>query len=459
MRSSPADRPVVVDAPLVTFYDRLAALSRTMESGSGGSSLFRPSFVLPELDDGLRRFLASPTIALRPLAEVGGKDVRMLDLTGNPTTRTTKTFASLLIVLRAIDHTRRTGGPVLMVTPSSANKAVALRDAVLRAYVLGLATPRTLRLVSVVPEDSREKLWSSALDDDPELRSANPVLSLASGEPAESVKAAALSSVEKAHVKSSTVRQRTRVWFTLDLDNYRLADATRAFAVERAWPQTSANSQGRRLHAHAVSSAYGLLGHALGEAHLGRSHAAYLLIQHIGTPAMVLHTRDAGFSRASFPNYTWREDLRAWIQHSDPYFPFRVDSLEQRIDSTFYTRQPATAKAMTDIIRDQGGFGIVVSREECLERYAEIDCILVRSGHPGLGSDPAQLREWSLLMGLTGVLNAVERGLVSQEQILLHGSGSYLGTDYTAIPRERLNPVHTETDVAKHVFQLLEDMS
>ncbi|MEE3922693.1 DUF6002 family protein [Micromonospora sp. BRA006-A] len=43
-----------------------------------------------------------------------------------------------------------------------------------------------------------------------------------------------------------------------------------------------------------------------------------------------------------------------------------------------------------------------------------------------LPEDPARLREWSILMALTGVCNAVDRGLVpAGYEIVVHGTGSY----------------------------------
>lgn len=108
---------------------------------------------------------------------MGNSRLVLLDLMGNPGTLTVKTLASHVIVARAVRHTETTGEPVMLVTPSSANKATALRDAVLRAYRTGLATPAELRIVSLVPDASRAKLWSSALSEDAELAERNPCAS------------------------------------------------------------------------------------------------------------------------------------------------------------------------------------------------------------------------------------------------------------------------------------------
>lgn len=111
-----------------------------------------------------------------------------------------------------------------------------------------------------------------------------------------------------------------------------------------------------------------------------------------------------------------------------------MSAVDEVIDPTFYTRTPVTSGEMTAIIRAQGGGGIVVSRHECIQRYAEAHKLLVSGGHPGLPENHTDLREWSLLMGITGILNALERDLVPQQQILLHGSGTYASTDFSAVP-------------------------
>ncbi|NEE51635.1 hypothetical protein G3M55_44405, partial [Streptomyces sp. SID8455] len=87
---------------------------------------------------------------------------------------TTKTFASLHIVARAVQHIRQTGEPLLLTTPTSGNKGTALRDAVARAYAAGLATPEELRVLTVAPAHSRSKLRDGPLSADPALRAANP---------------------------------------------------------------------------------------------------------------------------------------------------------------------------------------------------------------------------------------------------------------------------------------------
>lgn len=223
-----------VESPLIRYYPKLREISHFLHANSVSPS-FRPSFELPSLGSRHRAYLENPDLHVRPLGRLRGRDVRLLDLTGNPETRTTKSFASLLMVLRAVDHIARTGERMTIVTPSSANKAVALRDAVLRAYRTGLADPERLRLVSVVPRSSAHKVWSSELDTDADLRAVNPVVFFDTAIPAD-VKAVALGAVKHALARPSALSTGHRIWFSLDLDNYRLADTARAFAEQEAWP-------------------------------------------------------------------------------------------------------------------------------------------------------------------------------------------------------------------------------
>ena len=79
---------------LVDWYDRLPrVIARVVDDPAPvkDPDAFSPGFLLPDLDDGVRRFLAAA-------GDTGGHPTALLDLTANPGTNTTKTFASLLIV-------------------------------------------------------------------------------------------------------------------------------------------------------------------------------------------------------------------------------------------------------------------------------------------------------------------------------------------------------------------------
>jgi hypothetical protein len=113
---------------------------------------------------------------------------------------------------------------------------------------------------------------------------------------------------------------------------------------------------------------------------------------------------------------------------------------------------------MNEIIGRQGGGGIVVSRYECLARYDEIRELLDGAG-PTLPGDPAALREWSLVMAMTGTLNALERGLLSADEVVVHGSGSYGTEDFAPIPGWALRQVGGAPDLVRAVLDATSDLA
>ncbi|MFL6129162.1 MAG: DUF6002 family protein [Mycobacteriales bacterium] len=432
-------------------YDRLpAVIARVVDDPAPvkDPGAFSPGFLLPDLDDATRRFFAVADAAWRPLGDLGGHPAALLDLTLNPGTHTTKTFASMLIVARAVEYVRRTGERVLIFTPTSANKGTALRDAVLRAVEAGLVTPDQLRVAVLAPRGCQAKQRSSRLSADPGLRRLNPLLCW-DGDRPEEVKAVGRDFVRR-YAETAHDRDGLNVWFSLELRNYLVADAARAFFEQRVAPTAGAPP---RVHAHAVSSAYGLLGYNLGRDLLeadGTADPAYrpgfLLVQHLGTPDMVLHLRHGSFDRAAAPAYR-RDPGGLFRQDGDPRFPAVTYDPTEVLDPTFYTHQPPTAPSMTALIQRHGGDGIVVSLAECLQRYPQLRALL--DGVRPLPPDPRQLREWSLVMALTGVLNAVERGLVPEgAEIVVHGSGSYGTADFDPIEDAAVRPVASVEDVA-----------
>lgn len=422
-------KPFVLPNTLGHYYDEIQHAMQAV--GPPGPTQ------LPPLDDKWGEFFAATELSFTRI-----RLMWFLDLSRNSATRTTKTFASMLIVARAAQHAAATGQRVLILTPSSANKATALRDAVLRATRLGLAPDGAVRIVCVVPAGARAKLWQSELDADDDLRACNP-LTVYPGAPPGTVKALA---ADAAHAVSGKLLDEydMLLWPTLHLDNYRTADVVRAFAEQDMLPPSTG-----RTHAHAVSSAFGLLGHQLGVQLRAACGAApsYLLVQHLNTPDMVVSLRGTpvpGFGRDA-SNGLYRQD-------TDSRFPAVTEDPEENLDPTFYTRQPVTSAAMNDIIGRDGGDGIVVSRWECLQRYDEIrDQLLTADVH--LPADPAALREWADVMVMTGVLNAVDRGLLDPaREIVVHGSGSYSTADFDPVPDDHLVPCSSADDLVRIVL-------
>jgi hypothetical protein len=434
---------VVLRNPFVRYYDEIQQhLDGLAASTPPGDSI---GFELPELDERLTDFFGTSTVSWQPLGTVADRALSLLDLRSNPATRTTKTNPSLLIVARAVAHIQRTGERVVIVTPSSANKATALRDAVLRAQHAGLVDRDQLHIVTVVPECGLPKLWESELSRDPELQRRNPMLLLPARSPLtvkELVREFAGNRAD--HILPDGIR----LWFTLTLDNYIAADIVRAYFEADYLPMSDG-----RVHAHAVSSAFGLLGHATGaeQRHIGHT-SEYLLVQHLHTPDMVLDLYRDDFTRAGLPKYERCPKTGLWRQSVDPHFPATAYSPDEILDPTFYTHRPPTSPQMKRIIRQQGGAGIVVSLHECLDRYAAIRALLGPTG-VSLPADPRQLREWSLVMAFTGVFAAVERALLPSagKEIVVHASGSYAADDYVPMLAESTHLIEDRHDIAAHI--------
>jgi hypothetical protein len=425
---------------LARYYDEIGqALAESGRRSPTAPGVFNPGWTLPALDSRLEQFLSASSVSAEDLGEYDTRRLRLLNLMGNPRTRTTKTFPSLLIVARAVQYLRETDESVMIVTASSANKATALRDAVLRAYETGLADPSRLRIAVLVPGTARSKLWACALTDDPGLRVADPLAVFETSDP-ESVKPLARSAVE-AEAPRILAEHGTRLWYTLELANYLPADTARAF-FERDYLPSAAH----RVHAHSVSSAFGLLGHFFGRqlaagAEWPAPDAHYLLVQHLGTPDMVasLYHDDPGYRPA------WTGQDGVFRQTDDAHFPSLAYAPDEALDATFYSHRPATSRQMDEIIRRQGGGGIVVSLAECLDRYPQARELL--AGVIELPADPRRLREWSLVMAITGVLNALDRGVCPDGEVLVHASGSYQDSDFTIPDRRYLHEVETVDDL------------
>lgn len=390
------------------------------------------------------------------VTDVGLTQIRpqlyLLDLMRNPGARTTKTVASLLMIARAAAHIRRTGERVLLVTPTSGNKGTALRDAVARAYETGLATPDELRIVMLAPEASRSKLRDCPLTGEQSLRTANPVV-VADVERPGDVKELSREVVERS---AAEILETTgfRIWYTLDLDNYRIADAVRAFVEAELLPVTERSAP--RLHAHAVSSAFGLLGYHLGHQLLGDGatglpepalHPGFFLVQQLATADMV-----TSLLGTKAPQYTYDEAAGLWRQSTTPEFPAVTDHPREVIDATFYTKEPPTRTQVNEIVARHGGGGVVVSRRECLEKFGEVRSLAADAGI-SIAADPSLIREWSLVKAITGVLVARERSLIAADtDVVVHASGYYSDELLAPLRDEHLTRAATVDDLAKVVL-------
>lgn len=431
---------MILENALAFYYPKVQhGLRELLKKHDGDEGGFSPGPDLPELDDNVRGYLAPSDLSFEHMAEYRGHHLSLLDLTRNAGTRTTKTFASLLIVARAVRHIERSGERITILTPSSANKAIALRHAVERAIEYKLAAPSQLNVVTVVPAVSAYKLRSSALSRDSELVARNPVAIYRGVDP-EGVKTIGREVLR--HRRPIEEATGSRLWYTLQLENYLAADIIRAFAESDFFPGTPGRP---RLHAHAVSSAYGLLGHAYGRTLLGARTADwpchYLLVQHLGAPDMVTDLyrgQPDGFDAA--PAYVYDTNSGCYLQYINPHFPRATFDPAEVLDPTFYSRMPLTAPRMTALIRSSGGGGIVVSLAECLERFGLARSFLEQAGMK-VPANPTMIQEWSIIMAITGVLNAIDRGIIREEDILVHGSGLYARSGFDPLETEATHAV------------------
>jgi hypothetical protein len=439
-------RPKPPVSVLERYFDLIVNSSSDFEVRCSDGA-FEPSMRLPALDSRMQAFLSVATAQFFELGRYRGVPIHLFDLRQNANTQTTKTFASTLIVARAIRHIQETGESILLFSPSSGNKAIALRDAVLRALKAKLVHPEQLRIVTLTPVQTIGKLRRTELYDDPRLRALNPIFVLDADSP-EAVKAIGQQFKE---LFNNEPLGDSKFWHSLRLENYRFSDQARAFfdfEYGDAW-----DTDRKTVHVHAVSSAYGLLGYCSGVDTLKRlkkqvSTPSFLLVQHLATSDMVLHLLDGNFEGASTPLYTQADD-GLWVQSESAHFPATTWSPDETLESTFYTHLPPTAVEMTEHVRANGGSGIVVSLYECMQRYSECVQMLANTS-VRLPGDPRDLKEWSLVMAMTGCLNAIDRQLLEGvDGYTIHASGTYCLGDYEVVPFDGLSFVTTADEMIK----------
>jgi hypothetical protein len=432
------------ESTIVRYYKQLALIF--LKIGIEPSQGFAPAFELPELTDSLRNFFVCGNMSCASMDTYGGKNLYFLNLMLNPDTQTTKTIPSLLMIARAIAHIQKTGEKILIVTPSSGNKAIALRNAVERALEYKLVTDDQLRILTLTPEVGMYKLRESSLTNNRRLLALNPIGICTHPNP-EDLKSTAQSFVMN-NSEDLWEQKGLRVWYTLDINNYKVADALRALCCHDSFPEK------QFAHAHAVSSAYGLLGFDFGHSLLKERgnvihDPQYFLVQHLQTHAMVQNV--IGEEKFKNPVYTKNDTTGLFEQSDNPYYPFHTNAVDECIDPTFYTRNPATNETMSAIIRKNGGGGIVISKHECLQRYAEIQSLLHTVGLT-LPDNPEELHEWSLVMAMTGILTGIDRGLISEDDIMIHGSGCYSNNDYVGIGKEKVFYVKNTNDMRALIY-------
>jgi len=428
-----------LDSVILRYLPGIHLAQQALEAwraGSGSASLFEPSPEIPAITDALREYFEPAKLKITRLKSYRDRSIRLLNLATDPATNTTKTIPSLYIVARAVNHIQTTGENILIVVTTSGNKGTALRRSVERAIQCGLVTRDQLRVLMIVPENSMHKLRASTLSEDPELRKRNPVV-VYRGTSVAHMKQLG-KDFQARYFDEFYEQTHTRIWYSLNLDNYKVPDSVRAY-YEYEWNQRHGGEDKAsvRLAVQPVSSAYGLLGYHLGRTVLvnqrvssWEANRGYWLVQHLNTSDMVRHFYFGDFSRESMPQYHLAASSGLYIQDTNPHFPFKTFDPDENLDSTFYTKEPATSPDASAMIRDFGGGGNVVSLAECLERYPFIRQYVEDAGFR-VPADPRQVREWSLLMVMTGVLNAIDRDLIPEgADLTIHVTGFSTDQDF-----------------------------
>lgn len=175
----------------------------------------------------------------------------------------------------------------------------------------------------------------------------------------------------------------------------------------------------------------------------------------LGTPDMVQDLLSARTGDGTPPTFVQATPYSLYRQLENRSYPAHTFSPAEVLDPTFYTHNPFTAPEMTRIIQEHGGGGIVVSLSECLERYQEVRELLEVAAI-ALPDDPSELREWSLVMAFTGVLNALERGLIDHSEIIVHASGSFAASDYTPLAASNMATVHDQGEFEQAIVSTLD---
>jgi hypothetical protein len=357
---------------------------------------------------------------------------------------------------RAVQHIKETGENIIITVTTSGNKGIALRAAAERAVSLGLVKPTQLRVVMMIPENSSHKLRESLFSQDKELAALNPII-IYTGRDSVALKKIGRE-FQEAYYDEFFQKYHARIWNSLHLDNYRVGDSTRAFIeYETLLREPAKETPSLRLHVQAVSSAYGLIGY-----HLGRSvlveeglttweeNPGYFLVQHLATSDMVLYHYFGSFEHQKLPDYLFDEESGLYTQNQHAHFPEKTLSQGEMLDTTFYTLKPPTSHFFTPLINKFGGGGIVVSLYECLERYPIVRKML-HQVDINITPDPRQVTEWSIIMALTGVLNAIDRNIIpEQAEITIHGTGYYAaGVEYQPLNTQHLPTLSDDNPVEK----------
>jgi Family of unknown function (DUF6002) len=447
------------------YYKGIELAERLAGAQGKISHLVNPilNLKLPRLNDEYRAFFNEARMDIYRLPDYADYNIHLLDLTLNQFTQTTKIYASLLTVAKIVEYIRQTGESVIILTPSSANKGIALTYAVSKAIAQGLVPKEKLKIVTVIPESSSLKLRTETNPKRYSQENFSQAV-IFEGNPPEQVKHIT-AELYNTCADEFWKKYRTRLWYSLHIDNYRLADTLRAFFdYEMSLIHNRINNFKNTWHIQSVSSAYGLIGYHLGCMVLAQQKIisevdfpGFFLVQPLNTPDMVLHLLFGNCDRRNLPIYHMDGNTKYYVQNQSPYFPYYTHDPDEILESTFYSHLPATKDLMSGLIGKLGGSGIVVSLAECMERFALIHYMFI---HINLEfpTDPRIIKEWSSIMALTGALNAIDRKLIpSKKSLLIHSSGLYTEYDLKTPPPDKL-PKITQANAKQKLNEIVEKL-
>jgi len=173
------------------------------------------------------------------------------------------------------------------------------------------------------------------------------------------------------------------------------------------------------------------------------------MVQHLATPDMIIYLNHSNFNYDNFPEYKYDKNTGLFTQSKLPYFPYYTYDKNELLDSTFYTHKPSTSITMNDLITKYGGGGIVVSLAECISRYP-ILVKLLEDININIPKDIRKIREWSLVMAYTGVLNAIDRGLIPYgKNLIIHASGFYTDENIQYLSNHNLISIQKDNAIDK----------
>lgn len=443
----------IVNNPLLRYYKGIQLAEKLVQKQKDFSKPVEDCILeLPEITEKYVELFEHSSISRSDILVYKDYSIELLNLMSDPTTNTTKTFPTLLTVAKLINHIKKTGETVIILTPSSGNKATAFRAAVEKAIEKKLVAAEKLRTITLIPRESVSKFRASKLYNDKKLNKLNPVF-IYSGDESDDVKKIAQEFYKKNY--QSLKEKKVFLFYSLHIDNYRVADTLRAFFdYESSFDR--GNNFTNSWHVHSVSSAFGLIGYNLGCQVLCEQKLlseqdlpGYFMVQHLATPDMIIYLNQNNFDYDNFPEYKYDNNTGLFTQSALPYFPYYTYDKNELLDSTFYTHKPSTSVTMNDLIMKYGGGGIIVSLAECINRYP-ILVKLLRDININIPKDIRKIREWSLVMAYTGILNAIDRGLIPcGKNLIIHASGFYTDENVQYLSNHNLISIQRDNAIDK----------